>query len=470
MKHTTYYTYGIYSLCFMLLPALFFSCKKTEYENIKRPYNGIQRFAIAGYGGLDSINAVIGDDDLIVYWNADAEPPAKIRPVIAVSAGATVSPASGEEVDFSENTVYTVTAEDGTVREYTLKPVFNEAVPVLFTVPARFAWASPTSLEIVGEYFMAGGDASAIKVYAQRLRDGFEFDIPIDLEKTTKTKIVANLPIMTSELDTGAHRLYVKVGDFRSNYSDIQLMQPALNTIITGTTVDKVGNVDLGDDITFINTIKEGWEDAYARFYNQANFQSLSIGLQPIVGSVNGKSVNIGNDLVTVSGNGRLTVRIDNDFFQAYTNNRVYGGTMRFSGTNYQFSFNNVQILWAVIQENKYATMGLVQDGQQIHLGQELAINYSFLNDDIKNTYQGKLIGLHLGFVNPNTGQYNTVSVTTTNIVDDGSQVKFTLPASATAIRGNALVIFGLQFRNGIQNIIMPRENPASLNTIVAND
>jgi hypothetical protein len=46
----------------------------------------------------------------------------KLTPTITVSTGATVSPASGEEKDFSQDVTYTVTAEDGvTTKEYTVK-------------------------------------------------------------------------------------------------------------------------------------------------------------------------------------------------------------------------------------------------------------------------------------------------------------------------------------------------------------
>lgn len=42
-------------------------------------------------------------------------------PTITVSEGATVSPASGVEQDFSDNVIYTVTAEDGSEVEYTIQ-------------------------------------------------------------------------------------------------------------------------------------------------------------------------------------------------------------------------------------------------------------------------------------------------------------------------------------------------------------
>lgn len=49
-------------------------------------------------------------------------------PTIEVSAGATVSPASGEEQDFSSAVIYTVTAEDGTVKTYTVSVAAKQSI------------------------------------------------------------------------------------------------------------------------------------------------------------------------------------------------------------------------------------------------------------------------------------------------------------------------------------------------------
>ena len=49
-------------------------------------------------------------------------------PTIEVSAGATVSPASGEEQDFSSAVTYTVTAEDGTVKTYAVSVAAKQSI------------------------------------------------------------------------------------------------------------------------------------------------------------------------------------------------------------------------------------------------------------------------------------------------------------------------------------------------------
>lgn len=53
-------------------------------------------------------------------------------PTIEVSAGATVSPASGVEQDFSSAVTYTVTAEDGTVKTYTVSVVEQNVLTYSF--------------------------------------------------------------------------------------------------------------------------------------------------------------------------------------------------------------------------------------------------------------------------------------------------------------------------------------------------
>lgn len=49
-----------------------------------------------------------------------------VKPVITVSPGATISPASGAAVDLSKPVTYKVTSEKGDVKEYTLKILNNE--------------------------------------------------------------------------------------------------------------------------------------------------------------------------------------------------------------------------------------------------------------------------------------------------------------------------------------------------------
>ncbi|MFY0254413.1 hypothetical protein ACDQ55_10715 [Chitinophaga sp. 30R24] len=204
------------------------SCTKTAQEYEKRPYNNIETFVLMGYAG-DSINATINNGNIIVYWAAEANMPATIKPNIVVSPHATISPASGAEVAFNTETVYTVTAEDGSKQTYRLKPVINRAVPKISMIsPNSLHWISSTQITVTGEYFLSG-DTAAVHVYAQRLSDGFEFDLPIDYTKLTMTNITANLPDYTDILDTGVHKIRVKIGDRVSDEKMVNIRMPDIS-------------------------------------------------------------------------------------------------------------------------------------------------------------------------------------------------------------------------------------------------
>lgn len=282
-KRQSYFTAKmLFGLLF--LATAFSACKKTEYEQLMRPYNNIERFTISGYGELDSIGAVVAGDSIKVYWSGDTELPQKIRPSVKVSAGAAISPASGEEVAFSESTVYTVTAEDGTVRKYVLKPVVSKAIPVLagfvnelnwnYSGP-DWQWGNGKKLKINGQYFLHYNDASSVKVYAQRLRDGYEFDLPVDPEQTTSTQVALDLPKLTAELDSGMHRIWVKVGDFPSNGLDVWIAQPQIADITKSVTLREAGQpIYIGDSLHFTLEVDETRmePELFEKYFNGSNY------------------------------------------------------------------------------------------------------------------------------------------------------------------------------------------------------
>jgi len=232
-------------------------CKKTEYEYEKRPYNNIESFVLRGYTG-DSINATINNEDIIVYWASEVSVPATIKPNIVVSPGASISPASGTDVVFSTTTVYTVTAEDGTKKTFRLKPVINTAIPRISAIsPNNLHWISGTLLTVSGEYFLTG-DTADVHVYAERLRDGFEFDLPIDYSKLTMTNITANLPAYTNTLDTGLHKIRVKIGNRVSDEKLVTLRMPDITfSNLMHMTFEEAGKqVAAGDSVTL-----KFWDD-----------------------------------------------------------------------------------------------------------------------------------------------------------------------------------------------------------------
>lgn len=257
---------------------LLVSCAKTAYEYEKKPYKNIESFALSGYAG-DSINAVINGEEIIIYWAAEAALPATIKPVIAVSPNATISPASGTAVPFTDKTIYTVTAEDGTTKTYHLKPALNHPIPKISAIsPVSLAWISDTQVNVSGEYFLSGA-RSDVHVYAQRLKDGFEFDLPIDDSRLTMTNITANLPAYTTQLDTGLHKIWVKIGSRVSDAKQVNIHIPNLpSTDVNGIfhiTFEEAGRTMVAGDILTIK-LSDDYQGNVIKWY-AAKFSKIVI-------------------------------------------------------------------------------------------------------------------------------------------------------------------------------------------------
>ena len=82
---------------------------------------------IVGINGED-IEARIDNDLKEIAFETGSFNISRLVPEITVSENATISPSSGEPVDFTKPITYTVTAENGSMREYTI--VINEAYHV----------------------------------------------------------------------------------------------------------------------------------------------------------------------------------------------------------------------------------------------------------------------------------------------------------------------------------------------------
>jgi hypothetical protein len=232
--------FGTRKIVILLLTActIAFSCKKTEYIPTRFPYTDVESFSMLGYAG-DTVKGVISKDTIYVYWDAAAAFPQTITPVIKVSERATVSPGSGTAIPFSGSAAFTVTAEDGTTKKYTLTLLRTQAVPVVSNIygASELQWLSDNMLSISGQYFLATGDTSAIKVYAQRVKDGFEFDLIVQRETTNSVWVTAKLPDYTSEMDTGRHNFKLTIGqhtvDLGRGYIGLPTLYNATLTLLT---------------------------------------------------------------------------------------------------------------------------------------------------------------------------------------------------------------------------------------------
>jgi len=77
---------------------------------------------------INSTNATV---NIEVAWNADIT---NLTPDITISAGATISPASGVSQNFTNPVNYTVTAENGTIKAWTVTVTKQQIVDVTFNV------------------------------------------------------------------------------------------------------------------------------------------------------------------------------------------------------------------------------------------------------------------------------------------------------------------------------------------------
>ena len=122
---------------------------KEAPSNIK----GISLFQILGVAGT------ITDTEITLTLPAGTDLK-NLTPTITTIGGSTVSPASGVAQDFSSNVKYTVTAQDLSTKEYTVKIALEEAyIPGYLTVPGAHQGWDPTdmhyalySVNTIGKY------------------------------------------------------------------------------------------------------------------------------------------------------------------------------------------------------------------------------------------------------------------------------------------------------------------------------
>jgi len=125
MNTLTYKIAGFLSIALLVIV----SCKK---EAALRPYTDILNFTVSSPDG-EPIKAAIDGDSIVIYWPIGKEVPETLTPVIHVAEGATISPASGEEVSLREAIRYTVKAETGATKTYRLHIPNNTPKPYVKT-------------------------------------------------------------------------------------------------------------------------------------------------------------------------------------------------------------------------------------------------------------------------------------------------------------------------------------------------
>ena len=184
----------------MIVGILLSACKK---EYVDSPYNAIERFTVKDSNGT-TYRAVIKDDTLMVYWAQFATLPDSITPEIIVSENAKITPASGEKVSFREGVKYTVVAQNGSSKEYILKPLNNQPPPVLTIY---------TTTVVRGDYLVLGDeyfipDTTQTKLYL--VNAGQEIQIPgASFLIFSSAQIIANVP---NDIATGTYNVKLVTG------------------------------------------------------------------------------------------------------------------------------------------------------------------------------------------------------------------------------------------------------------------
>jgi hypothetical protein len=95
----------------------------------------------------------------------------KISPEITISEGATINPASGEDVDFTNQVTYTVTAQDGTVKEWKVS-----VIPVSYTLKSiydiQYTTDESGNSPVVGANILTSGIITGIDKKGYYIQNG----------------------------------------------------------------------------------------------------------------------------------------------------------------------------------------------------------------------------------------------------------------------------------------------------------
>jgi len=313
MLHQILLKAGKYKYFFItcLLSLAVYSCKK-EYAEF--PYNDLEKFVITDNNGAE-LKAAIQDDKIIIYYPPLQTIPDSIKPLITVSDRATVSPASGTKIPFQEGTTFTVTAQDGSTKKYTLQAALNQP-PLAFTTGSTLLG---TWVTLSGEYFIT--DTSQTKVSLIGM-DKKEHKIPGSLFTTfTAAQITANLPAKLG-IDTGTYTVKLVSGKRTAEQGPIVIGPAAVKY-----SYPNISTIKRGEEYTVTDT------SGYAMMIKR-NGENINRGISLYVN--NSQVVPVQVTLLTAT---QLTFKIPADcplgyFYIAYYKNTTGTNSTFFSLTS----------------------------------------------------------------------------------------------------------------------------------------
>ncbi|RAV28317.1 hypothetical protein DN748_14270 [Sinomicrobium soli] len=216
------------------------------------PYNDIKQFSITDANG-NELKAVIKDDSIIVYWPPLQDIPEIVTPKITVSDLASLSPASEQQVSFTSETVYTVIAQDESVKTYTLIPIINQPEPwvEINQRDAAIYRLNSQSLRIGGEYIIPNSEETNVFLIDSVSKKEFK----IDLENATiftYNAIIVSIPAY-QEIDPGRYYVKVTTGTYTKTTEPYSLLPPIGGTdLIQSLQLDQQGQqIKQGDELSF---------------------------------------------------------------------------------------------------------------------------------------------------------------------------------------------------------------------------
>ncbi|MGJ1421360.1 hypothetical protein ACR79T_17200 [Sphingobacterium spiritivorum] len=260
------------ALCAFLLS----SCSK---EYVDFPYNEIESFEVKDANG-NALSASIVNNEIILYWPPYQEDPTTLTPTIVVSDRASISPASGTAINIKtdEPARYTVKAQDGTTKTYTLKLQINQPM-----ISARLSLSADLVYNI--------GSSPTIGLSTQHiLTDKTKTNAFLIDESNKETQLIIETleangisVVVPAEPNTGTYRIKIVSGIRTVTTEAFKIAPPAFGAIVTNDMVTR--NIKRGEKMLLDYNVS-----AFKKYYSNTvgSFKLIDLGrLEHIITEVN---------------------------------------------------------------------------------------------------------------------------------------------------------------------------------------
>ncbi|MFT3824980.1 MAG: hypothetical protein QM731_13740 [Chitinophagaceae bacterium] len=125
-------------------------------------YTYISSFTVHEFSADTALKATIKSDSIIVYWPSYKKMPDTIKPEILLPEKTAIAPASGTGVPFVTGTKFTVTAQSGSKKIYTLAVDFRQPKPS-FTIYSSNQLLIGSKCTLPGDWWLT--DTAKTRIY-----------------------------------------------------------------------------------------------------------------------------------------------------------------------------------------------------------------------------------------------------------------------------------------------------------------